>query len=612
MTELVVSLVLAAASARADVPPPNEKDLPAAFSTNVDPGHADESLGGRQRLEVARARLREGKYLSAERIAAGGVAETPSDPEVYELIAWAQLKQGRWGPAIKNATSAITLAPARARPYVLRAFGYELKGVRSGLIGDLESAVKRDKRYKPLLARARGIDRVFRPAGSAAMGEAVGDRFVLRGESESSDLGTDDALFLDGVVPKAGGLPTLSEALPILGILGFIGLLAGLLARRAWTTRRAGRERAGPPSDVWDVLLGWLGGAFARLEERLTGRPAPVAGPAAQPWGARAATSPQGAPRSGSAAHRGQDSSRAAKTPPHAPRPQPAAKPPGLPAGAAGDARAKYEQVRMLGRNEDGVLWEAFDRSLHRAVALEEVVLPPGDSRRQASLARARELAHLRHPAIIDLYEAADLGDRLWLIFELLEGRTLRDHVAEGGRLRFEEAREILAPVCEALEFAHGRGLMHGHLKPSRVILADAGYVKLSGFEVIQDVGRGRRYLAPEAERGQTRPESDVYSLGVCLYEALAGRSPFRDDDLDRKLRLEFARLAPLSIDAPAGIDTFLALALSPTPETRIRSPRQFLEGLRAAETTAAPPPPAPKLAAGKPDWWKKFKKRSR
>lgn len=563
--------------------------------------------GTGSRLEAARACIRAGNYALAERKAEEAKDDTPSDPEVYETLAWAALKQNKFGPAARSSEAAAELDNKRARPYVLLAFAKELGGDRQGMLENLDAAARLDSRYGSLLSGARrnAMQRVFRPAGWASA-RPHSDGIVISDEKALADPGTPDAFFLEGELESAYAKPGLTDALIVLGALGLTSLLAGLLARRAWTARKSWKGAGARPPDFWESLLELIGSAFSLLDQRFRRGPPAVAGAPAR------GNAPRSAPPSTSTASQparpGGTPFRRVGTPMQPTRP--AAR---LPLQSGQDPRSKYEQVRILGSNEDGVLWEGFDKSLQRSVAIEELAIPKGDGRREAALARARELGSLQHPAILDLFEVADLGDKIWLIFELLEGRTLRDRITEAGRLTLDEARDILLPVCEALEFAHERGLLHRHVKPSRIILAEAGYVKLTGFEVLLDMERGRRYLAPEAERGQATQESDIFSLGACLYEMLSGRSPFRDADADAKARGEYVPVTSLVPDLPAGVDALLAMSLSPFLETRCPTVTRFIEALRGVETLAAQPQAqGQRLASPKPAWWIKLRKSSR
>jgi serine/threonine protein kinase len=261
-----------------------------------------------------------------------------------------------------------------------------------------------------------------------------------------------------------------------------------------------------------------------------------------------------------------------------------------------------------------GQVSEAFDLTLDRTVAVKKMsVAGEFESKaRELCLQEARTLAGLHHPNIVDIYEILDLPDGLHLVFELLAGRTVQELLAKEKRLPVEQARGILRPVCEALEFAHGRGVVHRDLKPANIMIAQTGYIKVMDFgiarrledggsalsaqpEVFPRVDRSAlqahtrtvagtpAYMAPEAMHGIISPEADVFSLGVCCYEMLVGELPFGVQGAARTDSYVPAssRVAGLR----AGADAFLSRAMAIRREDRYRSVREFLTALEALPT---------------------------
>ncbi|MBI4422381.1 MAG: protein kinase [Elusimicrobia bacterium] len=493
---IVLSLaVLLTGAARANLP----VERPAA--PVADSGAQGEAAreGARRQLAAAQRHLQTGDYAAAGLAAKAALEQDPRSVEALETLAWIRLQEDRWGQAIESANAALEVDGGRVRARLLLAFGFERWGDRAKAIRQLEMVVQAEPLCEGLLADARDGKALFEPKAM------------------------DDGRFLAGLCgarppPPSGGLGRLLAGLALIvaSLLGGAFALLGykprwreaLKAALAWqpasaadpelAPRRArGRPRIAlpgaeaPPTPAPDGGRGPVtlppGPAPVSLPFEVQAPPLtlpPIGGPASgRPSPAPPLVAEPAAPGSLGQAEGGQ---RREATRPPIRTPEPAREFLGGRLGRETPATTrpedKYRQVRMLGRSEDGVLWEAFDRSLQRAVAIEELELPGGNQSREAALARARELALLHHPAILDLYEVADLQNRLWLVFELIEGKTLRDRLAQAGRLSLDEAREILLPVCEALDFAHASGVFHGHLKPSRVLLAEAGYVKLTGF----------------------------------------------------------------------------------------------------------------------------------
>ena len=178
-------------------------------------------------------------------------------------------------------------------------------------------------------------------------------------------------------------------------------------------------------------------------------------------------------------------------------------------------------------------VWEAQDLSLGRPAALKKVELPEGPGagpRREAALEEAKTLAGLRHPNIVDIYEVLESPAGLYLAFEYLQGKTLRQVLIEEKRLPWPRAKAILSAVCAALEFARERGVAHRGLTSASVMVTAEGGVKVLGFAVAG---------APAAGG----PAADSRALGDLAYEILTGEEPPRGSSEQALLRLR--ALAP-------------------------------------------------------------------
>jgi tetratricopeptide (TPR) repeat protein len=268
-----------------------------------------------------------------------------------------------------------------------------------------------------------------------------------------------------------------------------------------------------------------------------------------------------------------------------------------------------YEIGKPLGQGGMGVVYEAVDRALGRKVAikmlLDEFQIDAGA--KKLLLDEARTVAALHHPHIVDIHSVVADDRGLYLVFEFLSGRTVDQLVAERGRLPLDEARALLKPVCAALDFAHRRGVVHRDLKPSNIMITDQGIVKVMdfgisrrvkdtwqtlsgrrrGYEVTQTVAGTPYYMAPEQEDGMVRSESDIYSLGTCLYEMTTGRRPYPPPaSRTQKTAADYIKPSALEPSLPRSFDILVAGALHPDPDRRIRTAADFwamLEAVRAA-----------------------------
>jgi hypothetical protein len=262
---------------------------------------------------------------------------------------------------------------------------------------------------------------------------------------------------------------------------------------------------------------------------------------------------------------------------------------------AAGTVLGRYVLERRLGAGGFGVVWLAYDEKLERQVAVKAIPREGtgsslGDGERSATVAEreARVAARLNHPGIVALYELAADEYHVYLVSELVEGRTLAE-LAGAGALADRDVARVGIALCDALAHAHERGVIHRDVKPQNVMVvaepaAGAGFAKLADFGVAHlaggdpltrtgDVVGTLAYMAPEQADGErVSPASDVYSLALTLYEAWAGVNPVRGKGAAATARRVGRRLPSLSArrrDLPAELAQVVDAALDPRPERR-------------------------------------------
>jgi hypothetical protein len=261
----------------------------------------------------------------------------------------------------------------------------------------------------------------------------------------------------------------------------------------------------------------------------------------------------------------------------------------------------RYRLERRLGAGGFGVVWLAWDEKLEREVAVKAIPRDGGAGERVEREARAA--ARLNHPGIVAIYELASDEHDVYLVSELVRGRTLAELVHVRAIADRDVAR-IGAALCEALEHAHARGVIHRDVKPQNVmVLADpaagAGFAKLADFGVAHvasgdpltrtgDVVGTLAYMAPEqAEGARVTPACDVYSLALTLYEAWTGTNPVRAGGpaaTARRLGRPLPSLAALRRDLPLDLCDAIDAALDIDPARR-PTPASLRAELRGAES---------------------------
>ena len=194
----------------------------------------------------------------------------------------------------------------------------------------------------------------------------------------------------------------------------------------------------------------------------------------------------------------------------------------------------RFELVRELGRGGFGIVWEARDRQLRRAVAFKAVRAGERTALKEEALAHEAEaIARLAHPNLVTLYDVGRSQHGPYLVLELLRGQTLAARL-EQEPLSVRESLHLAAEVCRGLAHAHEAGVVHRDLKPANVMLTDDGRVKVLDFGLAHAFGRKRilggtpAFMAPEQWMDAPEDErTDIFALGVILYRSLSGQLPF-------------------------------------------------------------------------------------
>jgi protein kinase-like protein len=290
----------------------------------------------------------------------------------------------------------------------------------------------------------------------------------------------------------------------------------------------------------------------------------------------------------------------------------------------------RYRLVRQLGSRGHGRVWTAHDEVLNRDVAVKEVRLPPAsEGQHRERLARAiretRYAATLHNPHIVTVYDMVVEDNVLWPVMQLVDGRSLEEHLRADGPLPAERAAEVAAALLDALKAAHAAGFVHRDVKPANVLLAAGGRVLLTGFGIAahQTDTASRAsltmtgwvigtpaYMAPErltgSGSGSGSGASDLFSVGVTLYEAVEGISPFRRDDVTATLAAVVLDEAPPPQRAGALAPLITALlAKDPHDRPTIDGAVAMLHRGPAArplmETRAPAPAPAAPMSIAAP-----------
>jgi serine/threonine-protein kinase len=274
----------------------------------------------------------------------------------------------------------------------------------------------------------------------------------------------------------------------------------------------------------------------------------------------------------------------------------------------------RYVIQSEIGRGAMGVVYKATDSVLERPVAVKTVNITLereyADKYEQRFYQEAKAAGSLNHPNIVTIHDVGKSGDVVYMAMEYIEGVELRTLVGEGKPLRIAQALSIAAQVAEGLAFAHQRGVVHRDIKPANIMVVANGPVKITDFGIARMRGTGDltqtgmllgspKYMSPEQVIGKRADHrSDIFSLGVILYEMLCGVAPFNGENVTALMYqiVNFLPPPPSGVNSgvPQMLDFIVAKMLAKPLEERYQDAAEVARDLRECERQVAAAGAAP------------------
>lgn len=257
----------------------------------------------------------------------------------------------------------------------------------------------------------------------------------------------------------------------------------------------------------------------------------------------------------------------------------------------------RYEIAEEIGSGGMSVVYKAMDHVLNRYVAMKVLKPEFSDDKSFVNKFRmeAQSAAGLSHPNIVNVFDVGEEGGFYYIVMELVEGITLKEYIQQNGRLNYSTALDFIIQICSGIEVAHEHHTIHRDIKPQNIIVSKSGTLKVTDFGIakaatsntIASSAMGSvHYISPEQARGGFSDErSDIYSLGITLYEMLTGRVPFEGENnvTVALMHIQSEIIPPREYypDIPVGLERIVLKATQKRPEQRYLTTNAMLSDLR-------------------------------